>query len=182
MKKYYETDRLILKVLNKTYSKEVLDYYVRNKEFLEEWEPAREVEFYTRKYQEKQLDMDSKSVKSGEAFKLWIFKKGENKTIGYFAFNNIVRGIFLSCFLGYKLDGDEIRKGYMSEALKKGIDIAFRELGLHRIEANIMPKNKASLALAQKLNFYNEGLARKYLKIDGQWEDHIHMVLLNEEK
>lgn len=44
-----------------------------------------------------------------------------------------------------------------------------------------MPKNNALLALAKKLNFYNEGLARKYLKIDGQWEDHIHMVLINKE-
>jgi ribosomal-protein-alanine N-acetyltransferase len=84
--------------------------------------------------------------------------------------------------LGYKLDADEINKGYMTEALRKGIDIAFNEVGLHRIEANIMPKNKRSLRTVEKLGFYNEGLAYKYLKINGKWEDHIHMVLLNEEE
>ncbi|WP_278244288.1 GNAT family N-acetyltransferase [Caldisalinibacter kiritimatiensis] len=93
----------------------------------------------------------------------------------------MVRGPFLSCFLGYKLDKDEVNKGYMTEALKMGIDIAFNELKLHRIEANIMPKNEASLRIVKKLGFYEEGVAKKYLKINGKWEDHIHMVLLNED-
>ncbi|KNF08661.1 acetyltransferase [Gottschalkia purinilytica] len=75
---------------------------------------------------------------------------------------------------------DEVNKGYITEAIKKGIDIMFNNYGLHRIEANIMPKNKPSLRVVGKLGFYNEGLARKYLKINGVWEDHIHMVLLND--
>jgi len=68
----------------------------------------------------------------------------------------------------------------MTEAIQKGIEIMFNEFGLHRIEANIMPGNKPSLRVVEKLGFYNEGLAYKYLKINGKWEDHIHMVLLNE--
>lgn len=56
----------------------------------------------------------------------------------------------------------------------------FHEFKLHRIEANIMPKNKRSLRAAPKSGFYNEGLAYNYLKINGKWEDHIHMVLLND--
>ncbi len=55
----------------------------------------------------------------------------------------------------------------------------FDEEGLHRIEANIMPKNSASMKVVKKLGFYDEGLAYQYLKINGTWEDHIHMVLLN---
>ena len=86
----------------------------------------------------------------------------------------------ISCHLGYKLDKDEVNKGYVTEAIQKGIDIMFNELKLHRIEANIMPKNKCSLRVVEKLGFYNEGLAYKYLKINGKWEDHIHMVLLND--
>ena len=54
------------------------------------------------------------------------------------------------------------------------------ELGLHRIEANIMPCNLPSLGVAEKCGFVREGLSRKYLKINGVWEDHIHMVRLNE--
>ena len=56
----------------------------------------------------------------------------------------------------------------------------FNEFELHRIEANIMPKNIRSFTVVEKLGFYNEGMALKYLNINGIWEDHIHMVLLND--
>lgn len=181
MKKSYETERLVLKVLNKAYAEIVLDYFQRNKTFLEEWEVIRDNEFYTIEFQESQLEKELSLIENGSMFKLWIFKKGDgDKVIGSIAFNNIVRGAFLSCHLGYRLDKDEINKGYMTEAIQKGINIIFDDLKLHRIEANIMPKNKQSLKVVEKLGFYNEGLAYKYLKINGKWEDHIHMVLIND--
>ena len=86
----------------------------------------------------------------------------------------------MSCHLGYKLDKDHINKGFMTEAVKKGIEIIFNEYRLHRIEANIMPHNRGSARVVEKLGFYNEGLARQYLKINNNWEDHIHWVLLND--
>ena len=97
------------------------------------------------------------------------------------ALSNIVRGAFQSCHLGYRLDGTEQRKGYMTEAVKELTAYAFQNLNLHRIEANIMPHNMASLKVTEKLGFYHEGLAKQYLRINGRWEDHIHTVLLNEE-
>lgn len=184
MRKVYETDRLMLKILDETNSPQVLDYYMRNRDFLEEWEPKQPNDFYTLEAQAAQLRNNSKEFEEKRALRLWIFKKGDkegSRIIGTIAFNNIVWGAFLSCFLGYKLNKDEINKGYITEALKKGIEIAFNEYKLHRIEANIMPKNVRSLRVVEKLGFYNEGLAHKYLRISGKWEDHIHMVLLNEE-
>ena len=56
---------------------------------------------------------------------------------------------------------------------------AFEELDLHRIEANVMPKNKASLRVLEKNDFMNEGISKYYLNINGVWEDHIHMVKIN---
>jgi [ribosomal protein S5]-alanine N-acetyltransferase len=180
MQKVYETERLILKVLDKSYAELVTDYYLRNRYFLEELEPVKNEEFYTNKYQEKQLDKELCDIENKRSFRLWIFKKDdEDRIIGSVGFNNIVMGAFLSCHLGYKLDKEEVNKGYITEAIRKGIEIMFNEFGLHRIEANIMPKNKRSLRVVEKLGFYNEGLAYKYLKINGRWEDHIHMVLLN---
>lgn len=181
MQKIYETERLLLKILDQSYAELVLDYYLRNRFFLEEWESIKYEEFYTKKYQQEQLVKELSNIENNNSFRLWIFKKqDERRIIGSVVFNNIVRGSFLSCHLGYKLDKDEINKGYITETIQKGIDIMFNEFGLHRIEANIMPKNKRSLRIAQKLGFYNEGLAYKYLKINGKWEDHIHMVLLND--
>ena len=93
--------------------------------------------------------------------------------------NNVVWGAFCSASLGYKLDKDYVNKGYMSVAVEMLIKYAFEELGLHRIEANVMPKNKASLRVLEKNQFINEGTSKYYLNINGVWEDHIHMVKIN---
>lgn len=183
MKRCYETERLILKVLDENSADIVLDYYIRNKGFLEEWEATKREEFYTLDRHGHILRDELENINKENMFRVWIFKKDDEKrAIGTFGFTSIIKGAFWSCFLGYKLDGEEINNGYMTEALKKGIDIMFNEFGLHRIEANIMPKNIRSRRVLEKLGFYNEGLAYKYLKINGKWEDHIHMVLLNEDE
>ena len=92
----------------------------------------------------------------------------------------MVWGAFCSAFLGYKMDAEYQNKGYMTDAVRLVVRYAFETLGLHRLEANIMPRNAASLRVVKKNGFVAEGLARKYLKINGIWEDHIHMVKWNE--
>jgi [ribosomal protein S5]-alanine N-acetyltransferase len=180
MAKVYKTERLLLKALDGASCRMVLDYFLRNRAFLEEWEPAREPGFYTSEYQSRLLDRDAAVMESGAMLKLWIFKKDDpGRVIGSVSFSNIVRGAFQSCLLGYRLDEKEINKGYMTEAVACGISVMFGEFKLHRIEANIMPRNSRSLRVVEKLGFRNEGLAREYLKINGKWEDHVHMVLLN---
>lgn len=180
IKQAYETDRLVLHLSNREMAQQVTEYFIRNKEFLKTTEPLRDDEFYTFEFQRNELESDEKNCENLSGVKFWITQKGSDKVIGMVALNGIMMGAFQSCFLAYRLDEDELNKGFMTEAVRKGIEIAFNEVGLHRIEANIMPRNRASLRVAEKLNFNNEGLASKYLKINGIWEDHIHMVLLNE--
>lgn len=179
-KEKYETKRLIIYKSNPELVDEVLDYFVRNKDFLSLVEPIRPESYYTKETQKRILLDDYLSVNNSLSIKYWITKKGESKIIGVLTFNGVIRGSFQSCYLNFSLDSKETRNGYMTEAIKKGIDIAFNDLGLHRIESNIMPRNQIALDLVSKLGFKNEGLARKYLKIHGIWEDHLHMVLLNE--
>ena len=180
MHRIIETERLLLKTLGEEDAEAVAGYFFRNRDFLEEWEPKREASFYTAERQRAELVYEQGEMDAGRMLKLWIYKKDGGKLIGSLAFSNIVKGAFLSCFLGYRLDGDEAGKGYMTEAIKGALDTVFGEYGLHRIEANIMPKNIRSLRVVEKLGFQNEGYARKYLKINGVWEDHIHMVLLSD--
>lgn len=181
MERRYETENLVLKVLEEGDAAMVLDYYVRNREFLKPWEPVRTDEFFQGTFHEKELREDLQKMERGEGLRLWIFHKGdETRTIGAVAFSNIVRGVFQSCHLGYKLDREATGHGYAREAVARGIGIMFEELELHRIEANIMPRNVASGRVVESLGFQEEGLARKYLKIGGVWEDHIHWVVLNE--
>lgn len=184
MKTIFSTERLNLKVLEEKDADKVLDYYQRNKEFHKEWVHERSEEFFTLEYTKLSLKKDYHNIDNGELLRLWIFKKDGlifEKVIGTIGFSNIVRGAFLSCFLGYMMDKDEINNGYATEAINKGIEIIFNEYGLHRIEANIMPKNDRSLKVVKKLGFVMEGMSKRYLHINGDWEDHIHMVLLNKE-
>lgn len=175
----YVTNRLELRVLKPEDAGVVLNFYIKNREFLQPWEPIRDECFFTLDQQKEMLELEYYKIKVKESLRLWLFKKGEEKTIGNIGFSNIVRGVFQSCHLGYKLDGAETGKGYMNEALVKGIDLAFNNLQLHRIEANIIPRNQASIHVVKKLGFHEEGLAKEYLKINGVWEDHIHYTLLN---
>lgn len=157
-------------------------YYIRNRSFLKPFEPVREETFFTPEYQREVLRSEMLARKNGIAFRFYIRPAGEpNKIIGIIGLNNIIRGAFLSCHLGYKLDNAYLGRGFMPMAVDMVTDYAFRELNLHRIEANVMPRNKASLRVLEKCGFENEGLSKFYLNINGIWEDHIHMVKLNYE-
>jgi ribosomal-protein-alanine N-acetyltransferase len=122
-----------------------------------------------------------KETEAGKQIKFGVFIKNDlNKIIGTVSFSNIIKGPFLSCFLGYRTDEKENGKGYTTEAIKRGIEYVFDEIKLHRIEANIIPANTASIKVVEKLGFKLEGYSRNYLQINRKWEDHLHYALLNE--
>ncbi|MGB4438819.1 MAG: GNAT family N-acetyltransferase [Sedimentibacter sp.] len=176
----YESDRLYLKILKPNYGRDILEYYKRNHNFLNEWEPKRTKDFYTLSYQKGLLNYEYGMFKDNLLVRFWIVKKEDNKIIGNVCYSNIIMGNFKSSFLGYKLDKDEINKGYMTEAIKKTVQIMFNDFGLHRIEINVVPRNKRSLRVMEKLQFEQEGFSKRYLEINGVWEDHIHFATYND--
>ena len=176
------TERLKLDLLNVSSVNLVLDYFIKNEEFLKKYEATKPDLFHTEAFMISMINSDIYEYYQGTRCKFYILKKEEpQRVIGTVPLIEIVRGCFQSCFLGYRLDKDEINKGYMTEAIKAIVDFGFDNMKLHRIEANIMPWNKPSLKVVEKLGFRDEGIAQKYLKINGKWEDHRHMVILNEE-
>lgn len=103
---------------------------------------------------------------------LLVCRRDGDAIVGVINLNNIVRGSFLSASLGYYAGAPYARQGYMSEGLELVKRHAFRELGLHRLEANIQPENAASIALVKRCGFVYEGLSRAFLYIAGAWRDH----------
>lgn len=161
-------------------AEQVVDYYKRNRGFLEAFEPVRNEEFFSLEYQQIVLKKEMEEYEARTAFRFYIvLLEQPSKIIGIIGLNNVIWGAFCSAFLGYKLDKDFVNKGYMSAAVEMVTKYAFEELGLHRIEANVMPKNRASLRVLEKNQFINEGISKYYLNINGIWEDHIHMVKIN---
>jgi [ribosomal protein S5]-alanine N-acetyltransferase len=104
---------------------------------------------------------------------------------GLFALNEIVRGAFESAYASWLVRADTMQEGLGTEGGRALLDVAFAHppdgLGLHRVQANIMPSNAPSLRIAEKLGLRREGLAARYLKIAGEWQDHVMFALTMEE-
>lgn len=172
-----ETGRLILRILNEADAGNRLNFYNVNKKFLGQSMPVYAEDFFTLEYQTKRIRYEKELRDLGKEFRYFIFK--EKKIIGNVSVSNIIRGNFQNGFLGYSVDENETGKGFATEAVSSVIKIAFKDLKLHRLEANVMPANTASIKVLQKLNFIKEGYSEKYLEINNVWEDHIRFALLN---
>ena len=172
------TERLELKSPHEIPAEALCAYYTGNRRFAQVYEPLREDAFYTVEHQRQALKDMLREWEARRGYRFFICLDGA--IIGTIALSNVVWGAFRSCFLGYGLDGGYVNRGYMTEALRRVAAFAFDEIKLHRIEGNVMPRNLASRAVLEKCGFVCEGASRKYLKINGVWEDHLHYALLNE--
>lgn len=176
----HETDRLILKILNKDAAPLVLSFYSDNKELFEPWEPKRAANFYTLSYQKASLSAEYHQMTEGKLLRYWIFlKNNPAEIVGSICFQNFLMGPYKSCSLGYKFSNKFCHKGYAYESIRKGIEIMFEDHQLHRIEAFIMPNNQPSMKLIEKLHFNFEGLSYSYANINGTWSDHRRYALIN---
>ena len=101
-----------------------------------------------------------------------VVDAGGGDLIGIINLNNIILGAFRSAFLGYYAFAGGAGRGLMHDGLRLVMAQAFRKLKLHRLEANIQPGNRASIALARKCGLRREGFSRRYLKVRGRWKDH----------
>ncbi len=183
MKFTYETKHLILKVISDQDSLQVLDFYLRNEGDFEHFEPITAENFYTEEYHKTMLHYEYQAILKLNMIRFWIYPKDNpNLIIGTVSFRNIVRGAcFASCEMGYKMDSSYRNRGLCKEALRCSIDAVFNELGLHRIEAMVLPDNAASIHLLQVLGFAKEGYLRRNVKINGEWRDHYLYALLRED-
>lgn len=176
-----ENKKIRLVLAEESMAEQAAEFCKRNQEFWRSFEPERSGEYFTARYQRELLRKGEEERRNGRAFRFFIKESGApDRIIGSIGLSGVVRGCFLSCYLGYKMDKEFCKKGYMTVAVSMITEYAFRELKLHRVEANVMPGNRASLRVLEKNGFVWEGLSRKYLKINGVWEDHVHMVKLND--
>ncbi len=176
----YTTNRLSLNILHPSMASMVLDFYIENKFFLEPHEPARTKNFYTFEYQRSNLSCEYNAFIRQSYIRYWIsLKSCPDKLIGTVCFSNILKEPFASCIIGYKLGEQYCSKGYMQEALAKLIPTICKELSIHRIEAMVMPRNKPSINLLNRLHFIEEGYLHSFAQINGLWEDHILYTYIN---
>jgi ribosomal-protein-alanine N-acetyltransferase len=107
-----------------------------------------------------------------------ICRRDDGSIVGAINITNIVLGLFQSGYLSYYAMAGHERQGLMREGLQAVVRHAFKELKLHRLEANIQPGNTASIALVRSCGFSKEGYSPRYLKIGGRWRDHERWAIL----
>lgn len=173
--RYREVDisgiNIDLSVLTLDNAEDVLNYYIKNREYLRRFEPDREESFYTLSVQKRNLIESYKQFLNGDSVNFGIYKKG--RFIGKIQMSNIVMGVFKSAFVGYSIDEDEQGKGYMKEALSLVLKYAFEDMDLHRLEASTLLENIRSQGVLKGCGFKELGVNENYLFINGKWRDHI---------
>jgi [ribosomal protein S5]-alanine N-acetyltransferase len=146
---------------------------LRNREFLAEWEPTRDESFFTPAGQARELTLDDAAWRTATGFPFAILDSSEgDRLIGRVALANIVRGVWQNATLGYWVSEDAGSRGHATNAVTLALRFAFEVAGLHRVQPAIMPRNVRSRRVVEKCGFRHEGVALRYLRINGVWEDH----------
>ncbi len=150
-----------------------------NREFLAPWEPIRGEEYFTTAGQGVAIADALARYEQGTALP-HVITSESGKVVGRITLNGIVRGPLLSCSVGYWVSAAENGRGLATAALRDIARLAFGELGLHRIQAETLRNNAASQRVLRRNGFVRIGLAPKYLKIAGEWQDCILFQLINQ--
>jgi ribosomal-protein-alanine N-acetyltransferase len=177
-----KTERLVLRVLQPADAPLITDYLNSNRDFFIDFLPTVGDDYFTEQYQLNKMWTEFDLMTDQKAIRFYIFLKNDyyyENILGDIFISNILRGSSQSCVIGYKTARQYTRHGYMREALEAAVKYIFDQLGLMRIEANILPDNDASLRLVRRLGFIEEGVAYKYMKINGVWRDHTRFSLIN---
>jgi [ribosomal protein S5]-alanine N-acetyltransferase len=145
----------------------------RSRDFLQPWEPTWPADDLTRVAFRRRLAAYAREMDLGAAYPFFVFRPEDDALVGGVTLSNVRRGVAQMATLGYWVGEPFARHGYISGAVKAAARFAFGVLALHRIEAACVPENHRSHGLLLKAGFEAEGRARAYLKINGEWRDHL---------
>jgi ribosomal-protein-alanine N-acetyltransferase len=155
---------------------------LRNRAFLTEWEPTRDESFFTPAGQARELALDDAAWRTATGFPFAILDAGAgDRLIGRVALANVVRGVWQNATLGYWISEEVGGRGHATTAVRLALRFAFDVAGLHRVQPAIMPRNVRSRRVVEKCGFRHEGLALRYLRINGAWEDHDLYAMTSED-
>ncbi len=152
-----------------------------SRDFLTPWEPTWPADCLTRAAYRRRLRHYAEEWHQGAGFAFFIFAADDDGLRGGITLSNVRRGVAQTGTLGYWVGKPHARQGVMSDAIRCMLRFAFDNLRLHRVEAACLPRNEASQGVLRKAGFREEGFAPKYLRINGEWEDHLLFAILEHE-
>jgi ribosomal-protein-alanine N-acetyltransferase len=146
-----------------------VEVLVRDRAFLDPWEPVRADSFFTLDAQRHGL---ARLREAEDLVDFGIFVEHGDELVGRIQLSGISPPPFANAHLGYFVSERHNGLGYATDAVRQAVDAAFGDLALHRVQAAVIPHNTASIRVLEKTGFREEGLARRYLQIAGIWQDH----------
>ncbi|MGN6445128.1 GNAT family N-acetyltransferase [Amnibacterium sp.] len=150
---------------------EIARLQAANRAFLAPWDAVRPDAFYTEPGQAVEVQRMLDHEVAGTAVARAILDD-EGRLAGVIRLNGVVRGAFESCVMGYWVDRERNGRGLASRAVAAMLDLAFRDLRLHRVQAETLRHNVRSQRVLEKNGFERIGMAPAYLRIAGEWQDH----------
>ncbi|MFN2608723.1 MAG: GNAT family N-acetyltransferase [Acidimicrobiales bacterium] len=175
--------RVLLRPLASTDFREWREVRRRNVGWLLKWEPAPPPG-----NPDDTSDLAAFGARCGARQREWQLGTGygfgifvDGHLAGEINVSGVQRGPFQNAYIGYWIDQARAGQGYVPEALITVARFAFEDLRLHRLQVAIIPRNRASRRVVEKLGLRDEGVAVRYLAINGVWEDHIRFALTAEE-
>jgi ribosomal-protein-alanine N-acetyltransferase len=153
----------------------------QSREFLTPWEPAWTSSELTRTSFRRRLKYYARDLKEDLGYAFFLFDKDDDTLLGGLTLSNVRRGVTQACTLGYWIGNPHAGQGFMTSGVSAVIPFVFDALGLHRLEAACLSHNEASMKLLERTGFTREGMARRYLKINGIWQDHVTFALLEDD-
>lgn len=137
------------------------------------WEPSWAHDDLSRLMYRRRMRAYARDMREDLGYTFFICDAASASLIGGITLSNVRRGSAQSASLGYWVGKPHSGRGRMKEAVQTLLPFAFSTLRLHRVEAASMPANVPSIRVLEASGFEREGTARGFLKINGQWEDHI---------
>jgi ribosomal-protein-alanine N-acetyltransferase len=145
------------------------------------WEPQWSRDELTRSNFRRRLRQYHRELRDDHGYAFFIFTETDSKLVGGLSVSNVRRGVAQAASLGYWMGAPCAGRGLMTDAVRAVLHFGFGTLRLNRFEAACLPSNAASQRVLEKVGFKREGRARRYLKINGTWQDHDLFALLHDD-
>jgi ribosomal-protein-alanine N-acetyltransferase len=145
------------------------------------WEPQWARDELTRSAFRRRLRQYQRELRDDQGYAFLVFRQSDSTLLGGLSISNVRRGVAQTASIGYWIGAPFVRRGHMTDAVKAVLPFSFVTLGLHRLEAACLPHNTPSSRVLEKAGFKREGMARRYLKINGSWQDHDLFALLQDD-
>ena len=145
----------------------------RSRAFLQPWEPAWPVDDLSRSAFRRRLMAYQRDMDLGSGYSFFVLRASDQELVGGITLSNIRRGVAQMGTVGYWVGEPYARNGHTLAAARAVCGFALGRMGLHRLEAACLPENDPSRRLLLKAGFELEGRASAYLKINGDWRDHL---------